>query len=783
MSEGRPLRLWYQSSAPTTNDFCEQWSYKRADAPGDGWEAWSLPIGNGYLGANVFGRTETERIQITENSLENDYDGGGLNNFAELLIDLNHANPENYVRELSLDDAVTRTSYDYSGVHYVHEAFASYPDKVLVVRIAASEKGSLSLTVRPEVPFIRNTGDGYGKNGSVEAHDGTITIKGEMEFYAVRFEGQFRVIPFGGEMTTADGRVHVKNADSAVIIAAVGTNYRLESRVFTESDPKKKLSPYPDPHENVTRILSEACEKDFDTLRTRHLNDFRAMFGRVELDLGDEGFDLPTDELLKRYRAGEKLHYLESLYYQYGRYLLISSSRPGTLPANLQGTWNCYGKSPWGSGYWHNINVQMNYWPAFVANLAETFTAYADYADAYMQQAEKMADEYVAAFFPERLEESGKNGWIIGTTAYPYTITNAMEMRKGKLTIGHSGPGTGAFTSILFWEWYRFTKDSSVLKRVFPMLKGMSHFLSKTVDEVDGKLLVRYSASPEQIKDGKWSHDCEYYHTVGCAFDQQMIFENHNDLINAARELGISGDPVVKTAEAQIDRLDPVLVGASGQIKEFREENEYGEIGEKAHRHISHLVGLYPGSCINRDTPDWMDAARVTLNLRGDLSTGWAMAHRLNAWARAMDGNRAHKLYRTLLSNGTYPNLWDSHPPFQIDGNFGGTSGVSEMLLQSQAGYIDVLPSLPDDWQTGSYRGLVARGNIVVDAAWQQGRATEIALTARASGTVSVRCDRMENPAAYDIHCTLLAKSDENGFISLEMQKSDCIYLRPQAHV
>jgi len=771
-----PLRLWYTQSAPKINEFLPKRTDRR-NAP-HGWEKWSLPIGCGWMGVNVFGRTDEERLQVTENSLCNPSKGGGLNNFAEVMIRFGHENVENYVRELSLDDACARVRYDCGGVTYKREVFASYPDRVMAMRLSASERGALSFVLAPFIPYIKESDIGCSKRGTVEAQGNLITLKGEMEYYAVEFEGQFLVLPEGGEVSARGGEIEVKNADSAVILMAIGTNYRLESRVFTEDDPKKKLRGNAHPHEMVTSLIEKASSMDYDELRRRHIEDYKKLFDRVRFDIGDEGFDIPTDELLTRYREGENLPYLEKLYYQFGRYLLISSSREGTLPANLQGVWNCYDEAPWGSGYWHNINVQMNYWPAFVANLAETFTAYADYAEAYMDQARRQADFFIQQLFPERMEEAGKNGWIIGTAAFPYQITNTLERRRdGRegYTIGHSGPGTGAFTSILFWEWYEFTRDRRALERAFDILKEMSHFLSKTLIETDGKLLASPSASPEQIVGGKWSDKVVYYHTVGCAFDQQMIYENHRDLIRAAKLLGREDDPVVRIAMEQIDKLDPVQVGISGQIKEYREEKAYGEIGQWGHRHISHLVGLYPGTLITTETPQWLDAARTTLNLRGDRSTGWAMAHRLNSWARIQDGNRSHKLYRSLLSKGTYPNLWDAHPPFQIDGNFGGTSGVSEMLLQSHIGVIDVLPALPDIWARGSFEGLVARGNFVVDARWQDGRAEEIRITARVDGEMRIRCRKMSRPALYAADGALLAEGDAEGIFTIYMHAGDCV--------
>lgn len=731
----KKLRLWYKRPAPDYNDYAPR--PECDNNPNDGWEKWSLPLGNGYFGANVFGRTGTERVQITENSLANPHKVGGLNNFAELLMGFAHDGAENYCRDLDLETATAHVEYDYQGVRYRREYFTSYPDRALVIHLTASKPGALSFTVRPVIPFIKDygvqPGDGGGKSGEVRAQGETLVLSGVMNYYQIQFEAQAHILHTDGTVRVKsrwgsgiDACLIVENATEATVLFIPGTNYRLEGRVFTEEDPKKKLAPYPHPHEMVSALMEKACGKTYEELREAHIREYQGYFNRVRLDLGGREENVPTDELLKQYRDGGKSAYLEELYFQYGRYLLISSSRPGTLPANLQGTWNCYDEAPWTAGYWHNINVQMNYWPAFVTNLAEMFEPYAAYNQAYMGLAQRHADRYIRDNYPEKLEEEeGENGWIIGTGAWPYTI-------EGMSNNSHSGPGTGAFTSMLFWDYYDFTRDREILEKIsYPVISSMSKFLSKVLVEKDGFLLTKYSASPEQ------EEDHHYYHTTGCAFDQQMIYENHKNTIQAA-ELLHREEPVVSLAREQLPRLDPVQIGASGQIKEFREENRYGEIGEYHHRHISQLVGLYPGTLINKNTPEWMEAAKKTLELRGDKSTGWAMAHRLNAWARTGDGNRAYLLYQTLLRQGTLTNLWDTHPPFQIDGNFGGTSGVAEMLLQSHAGYIDLLPALPDAWAAGSFQGLVARGNFEVSAWWKEGRILKAEVLSRAGGPCGI---------------------------------------------
>ena len=379
----------------------------------------------------------------------------------------------------------------------------------------------------------------------------------------------------------------------------------------------------------------------------------------------------------------------------------------------------------------------MNYWPAFITNIAETFTAYQDFNEAFRPAAEEYARRFIKATVPENYtDEPGGCGWTIGTGNYAYTISGPG---------GHSGPGTGGLTSKLFWEAYAFTADKAFLKETaYPALLSMAKHLLKVVRSYDGLYLSVFSASPEQIICNNWSNPVQYYHTVGCAFDQQMIWENGQDLLRCVDLLGEENLPaqdlaVIRELRRQIDRYDPVQVGWSGQIKEFREEHFYGEVGEFRHRHISQLVGLYPGTLIGHETPAWLDAAKVTLNFRSDESTGWALAHRLNAWARTGDGNRAYKLYGNLLGQRTLPNLWDTHPPFQIDGNFGGASGVAEMLLQSHESFIAPLACIPDDWTEGSFTGLCARGGFEVDVTWSRGCADTIVVRSKAGNLCRIR--------------------------------------------
>jgi alpha-L-fucosidase 2 len=727
------------------------------------WERWSYPIGNGYMGANIFGRTDTERVQVTHKDFHNDgvYQFGGLTNFAELYIDFDHDEVSDYRRSLNLNEAICYVTYRHEGVTYSREYFMNYPDNVLVVRLTADRPGALSFDVRPEVAYVgRMHFANDGRTGSASVDGDTVSLRANHSFFDVTVEGQIQVLPEGGSLTSkSDGGravVSVEGADAATLLLAADSNYILQPSVF-KNPPEKKLEGNPDPHEKVTGQLAAAVDKGYEKLKASHLEDYQELFNRVALDLDTEVSDLPTRLLVDAYTHGDRDPYLEELMFHFARYLLIASSRENTLPANLQGTWNQYLYAPWSGGYWHNINVQMNYWGAMSANLAETFEAYIRYHEAYRPQAENYATEYVKEFSPDRLsDEPGGNGWIIGSGSNPYYIPAA-----GKV---HSGPGTGGLIAKLLMDYYRFTQDEDYLRETgYPAMLGISKFYSKALqEEDDGTLLVYPSASPEIrvqteeqrefIKQFPWAREAKrgYYITKGCTFDQAAVWECYKDALEGAEALGITDEPFLDTMRREMELLDPILIGDSGQIKEFREETVYASIGLPDHRHISHLCALYPGTLIDSGHPEWQEAASKTLDFRGNETRNWAMAHRMNARARLGEAEKAYAVYQKLIAERTFPNLLTWQPPFQVDGTFGSLAGVVEMLLQSHDGFIDLLPALPEAWENGSCRGLVARGNFVVDLTWEDGQLAEATLTSRAGKECRLRYPGIDSASIRD---------------------------------
>lgn len=689
----KELKLRYKTPAERTNE---------------GWEKYSLPIGNGYSGASVFGGTDAERVQFTTNAFANTFRLGGVSNFLELYVDFSDK-ARDYERGLDLRTGIAYSEYLSDFGKTVRKAFFGYPDNVFVYHAEFAKPKDL-LRVKAEIPYLGDRPlDEGGRTGEVKTRGGEIEISGTLPSRDLKYFAKVAVAT-DGEKRCENGEIVVINALYADIYVAFDTSYRLCPEAFSTHKAVGK-----NPTEKVVARLENALKLGYEKLFERHVTDFSSLMNRAELDLGGKDDGRATDELLQSYREGNAEPYLEEIYYQYGRYLLISSSRKGTTPASLQGVWTVHDKSPWGSGFWHNINIQMNYWHAFSANIAEAFDAYADFFKAYLPEAEKNAKAWIKETNPENAD--GDCGWIIGTGAFCYEV-------EGKNPNSHSGPGTGGLTAKMFYDAYDFTRDEEFLKKyAYPAVHGMAKFLKKTLRDYDGRKLCSFSASPEQILSGEWVNEHkyqQYYHTVGCSFDQQMVKEIFEDDLKLSEALGIS-DEVTRYERENLNALDPVRVGYSGQIKEYDEERFYGEIGEAKHRHLSQLVALMPGEQITSDTPATLDAAKITLDYRGDESTGWALAHRLCSRARTGEGDHAYVLLQNLLKTRTHPNLWDVHPPFQIDGNFGATAGMTEMLLQSHGGYISLLPSIPKEWKNLKFKGLKARGNFEISLDYKDG--------------------------------------------------------------
>ena len=716
--------------------------YHPAEDSVEGWEKYSLPLGNGYLGANIFGRTDSERLQFTTNVFANDYDKGGVSNFAEIRLDFGFEIVEKYERGLNLNEGVAYVKYRSGKNRVKNSAFFSYPDQVFVYQVESTEH--LDYNVKLVIPYLgARTPEEGGRTGDVYVKDKRLIMRGTLPFRELIYEGQIVVLS-DGIVIGDNNALRVSNATKTTILFVADTSYKLDESVFLEGNQKAIGD---DPHEKIEQRIRDVIALGYDKLLERHQRDYCNLYSRVQLDLGGQEDGRSTEELLESYQQGNYEPYLEELYYQYGRYLLIASSRKGTPPSSLQGVWSVYDKSPWGSGYWHNINVQMNYWPAFNANLAETFAAYADFNKAFRKQAEIYASDKILERFPERyVEGQGECGWTIGTAAYCYQIYTFSKNT-------HSGPGTGGLTTKLFWDYYDFTRDEDILRDVtYPAIHGMSKFLIKYVRDYDGEFLIEESASPEQIIGGKWIEGAEtqpYYHTVGCAFDQQMLYENAMDDLKCAELIGVSDD-ITELEKSQIEKYSPVIVGYSGQVKEYREEKFYGEIGELHHRHISQLVALSPGTAINRETPAWLDAAKRTLELRGEqFLEGWAYAHRMCAWARIGDGEKAYAFFKKLLKERTYVNLWNNLTLFQIDGNFGAVNGITEMLLQSHEGCVHLLPAIPERWKNVSVKGLKARGNFTVSFNVVNGNLSSLTIESVVGGHLKIRHIGMRNVVVH----------------------------------